>query len=74
MLLGEIGYKPAVKALIEKSLRDNSIPVQEQGVATLRKLTGENFGFPPGGFPKDRQTALEKWDSWWKGEVKKYGL
>ena len=74
MLLGEIGYKPGVPALIKNALRDNSIPVQEQAVESVRKLTGKNFRFPPGGFAKDQKAALGKWDEWWAGEAKKYGL
>ena len=73
-LLGEIGYKPAVPRLLRLGLRDVDTTVRSASVASIRTLAKQNFKYFPNAVPRLRDDALKRWDKWWAGEAKKYGM
>lgn len=74
--LGEQGSRTSVAYLID-ALADESVHVganyREPGMAatryraneSLKKITGEDFGFVWNGPPQDRQGAIARWRAWY---------
>ncbi len=71
--LGRMGLTEAVGPLI-RALADKEPMIRAAAAASLRTLTGKNFGFDPNGSPAARRRAMGLWKAWWaRKEQKKAG-
>jgi len=62
--LGEWGARPAVPHLIE-ALLDEVGFVRQAAVTTLRRLTGQNFGYDHNSSLEERRKGYRSWKTWW---------
>lgn len=62
---------PEVVEVCLKALSDDNYFVRDYGVKTLRRLTGQEFGFDPRAGTRTRRRAVLKWESWWEKEKEK---
>ncbi len=62
---GAFKLRGAISALIT-FLSDPAREIQKSAVESLRKITGENFGFKISGSTKDKEEAIEAWRFWWR--------
>ncbi len=62
--LGEWGARPAVPHLIE-ALMDEVGFVRQAAVTTLRRLTGQNFGYDHNASLEERRKGYRSWKTWW---------
>ena len=56
----------AVPALIDR-LNDPDEVVQLSANASLKRRTGQDFGFKPWSNPAERAESIRRWESWWRG-------
>lgn len=68
-LLSEFGNEKAVQVCIAALLDANEY-VRDYANKTLRRVTGEDFGFQPQASPRWREVSQEKWQKWWDDEQK----
>lgn len=55
------------KAALRLGRDKHEIPVRDRLIVRLRKNTGQDFGYKPGGNPKQRPSvALKRWEDWLK--------
>jgi hypothetical protein len=52
------------------ALVDENEYVRDFANKTLKRVTGEDFGFQPNASPRRRETARDKWSDWWSKEKK----
>ena len=62
---GAFKLRDTISALIT-SLSDPDRKIQKSVVVSLRKITGENFGFKVTGSKKSKDEAVEAWRFWWR--------
>ena len=58
----------AVPALIDR-LRDPDEVVQLSANASLKRRTGQDFGFRPWAETGEREASIRRWESWWRGRL-----
>ena len=61
--LADCGDRKSLEAL-SRPLSAEKVRVRAQSAATLRALTGKNFGYVPYGKPADRAEAAAAWKKW----------
>lgn len=66
-VLGEMGAKPAVSALID-SLEDSETAVREAAYIALRGITSKDLKFDPQAVDVERAKRVKAWREWWKKE------
>ena len=64
--LVERGNGLGVPALIELLRMDTPVFLKTEAVETLRRATGESFGYDPEGDPDAQSRALAQWEAWWE--------
>ena len=62
---GALKLRETISALIT-FLSDPDREIQKSVVESLRKITGENFGFKVSGSMKSKDEAIEAWRFWWR--------
>jgi len=72
LISGSLKLRQSVSALITL-LSDPDNEIQKNTVASLRKITGQSFGFKSTGSKKSRQAAIEDWRFWWRENQTKFG-
>lgn len=63
---GQAGDRRAVPYLIE-ALQHDAADVRLFAIASLRKITGQDFGYRPWAPVPQRDAAVERWRLWWSG-------
>jgi hypothetical protein len=66
-VLGEMGFKSSVPALID-ALDDEESAVREAVNLALRTITGKDFKFDPLAIDAERARRVKAWRDWWKKE------
>ena len=61
------GDDRVIEASID-ALGDTNEYVRDYAQRTLKRVTGEDFGYKPFASPRRRENAVEKWRKWWKKE------
>ena len=51
---------------VVKVLEDSSFEVRLQGIRTMKRLTGEDFGEPEGASDDEFEWIIAKWQGWWE--------
>jgi uncharacterized coiled-coil protein SlyX len=64
-VLGDLASMEPIPALID-ALEDEEPSVREAAAISLRKLSGEAFGFDPSGNLAERSKKVKAWRDWWK--------
>lgn len=64
-ILGEWGARQATPHLIE-ALMDEFSFVREAAASSLRRLTGQNFGYDHSASAESRRRAYGAWKKWWE--------
>lgn len=64
-LVGIWGSKEEIQHVI-RALDDSVFDVRMQGIRTLKRLTGEDFGEPIGASDDEFEWIIAKWQGWWE--------
>lgn len=64
-ILSKYGRHSPIPVLI-LTLENKNPEVRTAAVHTLRRLSGQSFGFNPDKDPREQEKELEKWQEWWK--------
>jgi len=68
-LFHSFGDHQVVEPAIEGLLDDNEY-VRDYANKSLKRITGEDFGYQPSASPRRREVAQRKWLDWWDKEKK----
>jgi HEAT repeat protein len=68
-LFHSFGDQQVIDAAIQGLLDENEY-VRDFANKALKRITGEDFGYQSGAFPKRREIAYQKWVKWWEAEKK----
>jgi HEAT repeat protein len=69
-LFYSFGDERVVESCIE-ALFDRNEYVRDYAAKTLRRITGQNFGYSPSASPRHRAAVKKKWSSWWESELER---
>jgi hypothetical protein len=70
--LGSLGAKDAIPHLIHY-LDDEKFTIRDESNNSLKKITGQDFGFNSHDHRNVRLWAIDRWKQWYEGEKKKEG-
>jgi hypothetical protein len=72
-ICGAFKVPQSIPALITL-LSDTEREVQKNTLASLKKITGHNFGFKITGRKRQKDAAIKKWHRWWHENYAKFGM
>jgi hypothetical protein len=65
LLCGAIKLRQSISTLITL-LGEPDQEIQKNAVTSLRKITGQSFGFKVTGSKRNKKAAIEDWSFWWR--------